>query len=55
MFMSKFLRIQCDCGAQQTVFGDAKSTINCQSCGNALVQSTGGHAEVLCRVLEVFG
>ncbi len=53
--MSKFLRVQCDCGVQQTVFGDSKTEVFCQSCGNALVSPTGGRADVQCRILEVFG
>jgi len=55
MFMSKFLRVQCDCGAQQVVFGDSKTAVFCQSCGNPLVEPTGGRATVQCRILEVFG
>ncbi|MDP2717643.1 MAG: 30S ribosomal protein S27e [Candidatus Micrarchaeota archaeon] len=53
--MSKFLRVQCDCGAETTVFADAKTAIFCQSCGNPLLEPKGGHAKVLARVLEVFG
>ncbi len=53
--MSKFLKVQCDCGSQQLVFGDAKSEVTCQKCGNVLVEPAGGRANIHCRILEVLG
>ncbi|MFH0835861.1 MAG: 30S ribosomal protein S27e [Candidatus Micrarchaeota archaeon] len=51
--MSKFLRVQCDCGEDAVVFGDSKQKRNCDKCGATLVEPTGGRAKVNCRILEV--
>jgi len=51
--VSKFLRVQCECGADAVVFGDSKSAVNCAKCGNTLVEPTGGRARIKCRILEV--
>ena len=51
--MSKFLRIQCECGKDAIVYGDSKSEVKCSKCGKTIVESKGGHAKITCRVLEV--
>ena len=51
--MSKYLRVQCDCGNEQVAFGDAKSTVKCLKCGKDLVLPQGGRAGINCRILEV--
>lgn len=51
--MSKFLRVKCECGSESIVFGDSKTDVNCESCGNPIVVSKGGRADVKCKVLEV--
>ena len=51
--MSKFLRIQCNCGHDLIVFGDSKQVVKCPKCGAVLVEPTGGRAKVNCRILEV--
>lgn len=53
--MSKFLKVKCDCDTQQIVFGDAKSKVACQKCGNILVEPSGGRANINCLILEVLG
>ena len=53
--MSRFLRVQCDCGAESVVFGDSKSVVNCSKCGNAIVYPTGGRARVEAKIVEVIG
>lgn len=51
--MSKFLRVQCDCGNEQVLFGDSKTKVICLSCKKILVESTGGRARVNAKILEV--
>ncbi len=51
--MSKFLRVQCNCGADAVVFGDSKTSVHCKKCGNLLVKARGGRAKILGKVLEV--
>ncbi|MEM0475329.1 MAG: hypothetical protein QW343_00870 [Candidatus Norongarragalinales archaeon] len=51
--VSKFLRIQCSCGADAVVFGDSKTNVHCKKCGNLLVRARGGRAKILAKVLEV--
>lgn len=51
--MSKFLRVKCDCGNEQVVFGDSKSQALCLSCKRELVIPTGGRAHVNAKILEV--
>jgi ribosomal protein S27E len=53
ILVSRFLKVQCECGEVSVVFGDSKKSVNCGSCGNPLVSSTGGHAKVLGKVVEV--
>jgi small subunit ribosomal protein S27e len=51
--VSKFLRVQCDCGNEQTVFGDAKTASVCLSCKRTLLEPTGGRARINAKILEV--
>ncbi len=51
--MSKFLKVECDCGAEAIVFGNSSTVVNCSKCGNNLVTPTGGKTEVNCRIVEV--
>ncbi len=51
--MSKFLKIQCECGRELVVFGDSKSDVFCEACGNQVVSSKGGRAKINCRIIEV--
>lgn len=51
--MSKFLKVQCDCGNEFVTFGDSKTQVNCPKCGNVCLKPSGGRAEVGCRILEV--
>lgn len=53
--MNKYIRVQCNCGNDVIVFGDSKTNVNCPKCGALIVESTGGHAKILCRRLEVLG
>ncbi len=51
---SRFLRVKClKCGNQQIVFGCAAQDVECLVCGKTLLQSTGGKARILTKILEV--
>ncbi len=52
--MSRFLRVKClNCGNQQIIFGCSATDVNCLVCGKTLLQSTGGKARILTKILEV--
>jgi small subunit ribosomal protein S27e len=51
---SRFLRVKClNCGNQQIVFGCSATDVECLVCGKTLLQSTGGKARILTKILEV--
>jgi small subunit ribosomal protein S27e len=51
---SRFLRVKClNCGNQQIIFGCAATDVLCLVCGKILLQSTGGKARILTKILEV--
>lgn len=51
---SRFLRVKClNCGNQQIIFGCAAQDVECLVCGKTLLQSTGGKARILTKILEV--
>jgi small subunit ribosomal protein S27e len=51
-----FLKVKCPkCkNEEQIIFGKCASNVACVICGQVLVKSTGGKAEMKCRVLEVY-
>ncbi len=53
--MSKFLKVQCECGSESTVFGDAKTRVKCFNCKKELLAPRGGKANVQCKIIEVLG
>jgi len=51
---SRFLRVKClNCGNIQIIFGCSAIDVNCLICGKVLLQSTGGKARILTKILEV--
>ena len=51
---SRFLRVKClNCGNQQIIFGCSATDVECLVCGKILLQSTGGKASILTKILEV--
>ncbi|MGQ4872521.1 MAG: 30S ribosomal protein S27e [Promethearchaeota archaeon] len=51
---SRFLRVKClNCGNTQIVFGCAATEVRCLVCEKVLLQSTGGKARILTKILEV--
>ena len=53
--MSKFLKVQCNCGSESVVFGDAKSVVNCFNCKGVLLKPQGGRANILAKIVEILG
>jgi len=52
--LSRFLRVKClNCGNQQIIFGCSATDVECLVCGKTLLQSTGGKARILTKILEV--
>lgn len=51
---SRFLRVKClNCGNQQIIFGCSATDVECLVCRKILLQSTGGKARILTKILEV--
>lgn len=43
---SRFLRIKCNCGNEQNVFGHATSDVKCLVCGETLARPTGSRIKI---------
>ncbi|MBI5061325.1 MAG: 30S ribosomal protein S27e [Candidatus Aenigmarchaeota archaeon] len=56
MDKSKFLRVKCDkCKNEQIIFNKASTTVKCLVCGEILAVPTGGKAEIMTKIEQVFG
>ncbi len=55
MYVSKFLKVQCECGSDSVVYGDAKSEVKCFNCKKVLLEPRGGRPKVNCKILEILG
>ncbi|MBT4446834.1 30S ribosomal protein S27e [archaeon] len=52
---SKFIKVRCPkCKNEQTIFGNASTTVSCLVCSRELVYPTGGKSKISARVLEIF-
>ena len=51
--MSRFLRVKCECGNEQNVFGNASSIVKCQMCKKVLAEPHGSRAVVYGKILGV--
>ena len=51
--MSRFLHVECDCGADAIVYGDAKMPVKCVKCGKVIIKPQGGRGRIDCKILEV--
>jgi small subunit ribosomal protein S27e len=51
--MSRFLRVKCECGSEQNVFGNATLEVKCGHCKKTLATPTGGRVKILGKVLKV--
>ncbi|MBM3228879.1 30S ribosomal protein S27e [Candidatus Parvarchaeota archaeon] len=45
--MSKFLRVKCECGNEQNIFGNATSEVNCLVCGSLIAKPTGARVRIV--------
>lgn len=43
---SRFLRIKCECGNEQNVFGNASKEVKCLVCGASLAKPTGSRVSL---------
>lgn len=51
--MSKFLRVKCECGNEQTIFGSSANVVNCVACNKPVAEPEGGHTKVIAKILKV--
>ncbi len=53
---SRFLRVRCtNCEGEQIVFSHSTHTVKCRTCGNILVDPTGGKAKINGVIVSVLG
>ena len=45
--MSRYLRVKCECGNEQNIFGNATKVVHCLVCKAKLTKSTGSRAEII--------
>ena len=49
---STFQKVSCnECGEQQIVYSHASTSIACNSCGNAITESTGSKSKINGKIL----
>lgn len=54
--MSRFVKVTCTkCSSSQVFFGDSKTTVTCNSCGNVLATPQGGRARIDGEIKEILG
>lgn len=51
--MSRFLRVKCECGSEQNIFGNAAMAVSCMQCNKQLAVPTGGRVKILGKVVKV--
>lgn len=51
--MSRFIRVKCECGNEQNIFGNAASEVKCLGCQKLLAVPRGGRVKVLGKVVKV--
>jgi len=51
--MSKFLRVRCECGNEQNIFGNASSIVRCVVCDRVIAEPTGSRAKINGKILKV--
>ena len=51
---SRFLKVKClECGNEQVVFGCSTTNVKCLVCEKPLLQTTGGKAKILTKIIDV--
>lgn len=53
MVKSKYLKVKCECGNEQNVFGNSASTVKCLMCDKVLAEPTGSRAKIYGKILKV--
>lgn len=53
MVKSKYLRVKCECGDEQNIFGNAAEVVKCRMCDKVLAEPTGGRVIVHAKILKV--
>ena len=51
--MSRFLRVKCECGSEQNIFGNAAMEVKCLQCKKVLATPRGGRVKILGKVVKV--
>lgn len=51
--MSRFLKVKCECGTEQNIFGNASKEVKCLSCGKVIAKPTGSRAVVYGKIISV--
>jgi small subunit ribosomal protein S27e len=51
--MSKFLRVRCECGNEQNIFGNASMAARCLVCNRVLTEPSGSRAKVHGKIIKV--
>jgi small subunit ribosomal protein S27e len=51
---SGFLKVKCECGNEQVIFGKLSMEVKCTKCDAVLGQPTGGKAAILAEIVETY-
>lgn len=49
---SGFLKVKCECGNEQVMFGKISTEVKCTKCDAVLGQPTGGKAAIKAEIVE---
>lgn len=49
---SGFLKVKCECGNEQVLFGSLASEVKCTKCDKVIGQPTGGKAAISADIVE---
>jgi small subunit ribosomal protein S27e len=51
--MSRFLRVRCECGNEQNIFGNSSTFVRCLVCNRVLAEPSGSRAKVHGKITKV--
>jgi small subunit ribosomal protein S27e len=51
---SGFLKVRCECGNEQVIFGKLSMEVKCTKCDAVLGQPTGGKAAIIAEIVETY-
>ncbi|HDJ21660.1 MAG TPA: 30S ribosomal protein S27e [Candidatus Bathyarchaeota archaeon] len=53
---SRFLRVRChSCESEQVVFSHSSTRVQCNTCGETLVEPRGGKAKINASIIAILG